>query len=88
MINVAFPDYPADRAAGKRTLVVLLGPQRAAQLFTCALIGGYASAWLTLRWSWPALLAQAAALPFGVLSLGYCGAVVIGSRSGSGSIPF
>jgi 1,4-dihydroxy-2-naphthoate polyprenyltransferase len=70
MINVAFPDYEADRAVGKRTLVVLLGPARAARFFTIALIVGIAAAWLTLRWSWPALLAQAAALPFGVLSLG------------------
>ncbi len=70
MINVAFPDYSADRAVGKRTLVVILGPQRAAQLFTCALIAGYAAAWLTLRWSWPALLAGVAALPFGLLRLG------------------
>ncbi len=69
MINVAFPDYPADQAAGKRTLVVLLGPQHAAQLFTCVLIIGYAAAWLTLRRSGPAFLAEVAALPFGTLSL-------------------
>ena len=32
-----FPDHDADRAAGKRTLVVRLGKRRAARLFTCVL---------------------------------------------------
>lgn len=35
------PDYAADRACGKRTLVVRLGRRRAARLYTATLIVGY-----------------------------------------------
>ncbi len=71
MINVAFPDYVADRGAGKRTLVVILGPERAARLYALLLIAGYATPWLTLGWGLPltVLLAEAATLPLGLLSL-------------------
>jgi len=71
MLNVAFPDHAADRATGKRTLVVILGPDRAARLYSVLLVGGYAAPWLTLGWGLPliVLLAEAAMLPLGVLSL-------------------
>jgi hypothetical protein len=49
-INVAFPDYAADRATGKRTLFVHLGPERAAHWFTALLVIGYAAPWLALGW--------------------------------------
>jgi 1,4-dihydroxy-2-naphthoate octaprenyltransferase len=68
-ITVALPDYEADRTVGKRTLVVHLGPRRAAALYTIALVVGYAFAFLILPWSWPAVLAGAAALFVGALSL-------------------
>jgi 1,4-dihydroxy-2-naphthoate polyprenyltransferase len=68
-ITVALPDYEADRAVGKRTLVVQLGPPRAAWLYTIVVIVGYALAWLLIPWSWPAGLALAMALLVGALSL-------------------
>ena len=71
MLNVAFPDYEADRGVGKRTLVVILGPERAALLFAFLLVVGYTTPWLTLGWGLPlaVLLAEAATLPLGLLSL-------------------
>ncbi len=71
MLNVAFPDYEADRSVGKHTLVVILGPERAARLYAVLLIVGYAAPWLTLGWGLPltVLLAEAATLPLGLLSL-------------------
>jgi len=71
MLNVAFPDHAADRATGKRTLVVILGPDRAARLYGLLLIVGYIAPWLTLGWGLPTivLMAEAATLPLGVLSL-------------------
>lgn len=39
-----FPDERADRAVGKRTLVVLLGQRRAAWVYRGALLGGYVAA--------------------------------------------
>jgi 1,4-dihydroxy-2-naphthoate octaprenyltransferase len=68
-LNVALPDYKADRAAGKRTLVVQLHPRRAAWLYTVAVIVGYAFAAWVLPWSWPTRLAGAVALTLGALSL-------------------
>ena len=65
-----FPDYRADRAAGKRTLVVQAGRPRAAVLF--AVLVGTALAWqATLPWlvagtkgpAYGVLLGLAAALP-------------------------
>jgi 1,4-dihydroxy-2-naphthoate octaprenyltransferase len=71
MLNVAFPDHEADRAAGKCTLVVILGPDRAAEAYTRLLTAGYVTPWLTLGWGLPlvVLLAEAATLPLGLLSL-------------------
>jgi 1,4-dihydroxy-2-naphthoate octaprenyltransferase len=43
-----FPDADADRAAGKKTLVVLLGQKRAAHLYKTLLVAGYALAGLSL----------------------------------------
>jgi len=71
MLNVAFPDYEADQGVGKRTWVVILGPERAARVYSVLLIAGYATPWLTLGWGLPlaVLLAEAATLPLGLLSL-------------------
>jgi len=71
MLNVAFPDYDADRVTGKRTLVVILGPDRAARVYGLLLIVGYVAPWLTLGWGLPliVLMAEAATLPLGLLSL-------------------
>jgi 1,4-dihydroxy-2-naphthoate octaprenyltransferase len=71
MLNVAFPDHVADRATGKRTLVVMLGPDRAARLYSFLLVAGYVAPWLTLGWGLPliVLLAESATLPLGLLSL-------------------
>lgn len=68
-INVALPDYEADRAAGKRTLVVQLNPRRAAWLYTGAVLAGYVFAALVLPWSGPARLVGAVAVGMGALSL-------------------
>lgn len=38
-----FPDYPADKAVGKKTLVVILGKERAVQLYNLLLILVYLS---------------------------------------------
>ncbi len=71
MLNVAFPDHEADRSAGKRTLVVVLGTDRAARLFSILLVAGYAAPWLTLGWGLPlpVLLAESMTFPIGLLSL-------------------
>jgi 1,4-dihydroxy-2-naphthoate polyprenyltransferase len=68
-INTALPDYEADRAAGKHTLVVHLHPRRAAWLYTAAVVVGYAMAGWVLPWSWPTPLAGAVALAIGAMSL-------------------
>jgi 1,4-dihydroxy-2-naphthoate polyprenyltransferase len=68
-INTALPDFEADRAAGKRTLVVQLQPQRAAWLYTaCLVVGYFLAVWVVPR-SWPARLSGAVALFIGALSL-------------------
>lgn len=71
MLAIAFPDYQADRETGKRTLVVILGQERAAQLYSGLLVLGYVAPWLTLGWGLPltVLLAEAATLPVAVFSL-------------------
>jgi 1,4-dihydroxy-2-naphthoate octaprenyltransferase len=49
MLMVHLPDETGDRAAGKRTLVVRLGPARAAQLHNVLLVATYLSLPLLLR---------------------------------------
>jgi 1,4-dihydroxy-2-naphthoate octaprenyltransferase len=48
-----FPDYEADRASGKHTMVVKLGRERAAQVFFLVVIGAFLLVlllpWLGLR---------------------------------------
>lgn len=62
LLSVNFPDAAGDRLAGKRTLVVRLGGQRAARLYIAALLLGYLLlpplVWLGL----PALVAVAVLL--------------------------
>ncbi|MEP7292607.1 MAG: prenyltransferase [Chloroflexota bacterium] len=43
LLAIEFPDAEGDRAAGKRTLVVRLGTQRAARLYCIVLIGAFAA---------------------------------------------
>ncbi|MDP6651461.1 MAG: hypothetical protein QGF90_05035, partial [Gammaproteobacteria bacterium] len=71
VISVAFPDFEADRATSKRTLVVILGPQRAAGLYSGLLAVGYLVSWfkLTLGVPFVVLIAEAATLPVAALSL-------------------
>lgn len=54
MLIVAFPDHAVDQTAGKRTLVVAMGPHRAARVYSALIVIGYATAWLTLGWGLPA----------------------------------
>lgn len=59
-------DIPHDRAAGKRTLSVLIGPRATQVLFTLFVVGAFAiSCFLALFYpiAWLALLALLAALP-------------------------
>ncbi|MCU1491191.1 MAG: 1,4-dihydroxy-2-naphthoateoctaprenyltransferase, partial [Acidimicrobiaceae bacterium] len=58
-------DIPGDRAAGKRTLAVVLGPHRTRLLYACCVLFAIACAGAVARWRLPALLALAA-LPVAV----------------------
>ncbi|MBL1197461.1 MAG: prenyltransferase, partial [Chloroflexi bacterium] len=71
MLLVGIPDYEADRAAGKGTLVVRIGPERAARWYVVALLLGFISPWLTLGWGLPleVLLLQMLAAPMVYFSL-------------------
>jgi 1,4-dihydroxy-2-naphthoate octaprenyltransferase len=57
-----FPDHAGDRAVGKRTLVVRLGPARAARLFALATAAAYVPLPLLFWAGLPASVALAAAL--------------------------
>ena len=43
-----FPDYPADREAGKRNLLVRLGPERGSVVYSLASVGSWAGMLLSL----------------------------------------
>jgi 1,4-dihydroxy-2-naphthoate octaprenyltransferase len=47
ILTFEFPDYPADKAIGKRTITVRIGLQRAAWLHNVLLIGGLALMFVT-----------------------------------------
>ena len=47
ILTFEFPDYPADKALGKRTITVRIGLQRAAWLHNELLIGGLALLFVT-----------------------------------------
>ncbi|MGQ9682673.1 MAG: prenyltransferase [Anaerolineae bacterium] len=72
-----FPDYPADRAAGKANWVVRLGRERAAGIYPAIAAAGWLAMVLALRHGAPlwALLAYA---PILILSLGVSVAVLRG----------
>jgi len=63
LVAVEFPDAAADAATDKRTLVVRLGPARAANLY--ATLVALAYAWLPIAWlaGLPAHVVLAAAIP-------------------------
>ncbi len=63
LLAIEFPDAAGDAATGKRTLVVRLGPARAATLYVA--ITALAYAWLPIAWAagLPATVALAAAAP-------------------------
>jgi 1,4-dihydroxy-2-naphthoate octaprenyltransferase len=60
-----FPDYAADRGAGKRTLVVRLGRRRAARVFAVLVAASFAFLGLLPLWDAPrGVLLGLAGLPF------------------------
>jgi 1,4-dihydroxy-2-naphthoate octaprenyltransferase len=72
-----FPDYPADRAAGKANWVVRLGPERAAVVYVLVVAAGWVSMALALRQGAPTW-APFAYLPILALSLGVSAAILRG----------
>ncbi|RRR74706.1 MAG: prenyltransferase [Candidatus Viridilinea halotolerans] len=68
LVAVSIPDEQGDRAVGKQTLAVLLGPQRAAWLMAATTVLAYLSLPLLWRLGLPGLVAMAplAALPIGL----------------------
>ncbi len=66
LLAIEFPDAAGDEATGKRTLVVRLGPARAARLYVAITLAAFAwlplAAWLGL----PGRVALAAAIPLPV----------------------
>ena len=71
VISVAFPDFKSDRKTLKQTLVVILGPEKAAKLYVGLLTAGYIMSWFITPLGIPitVVLAQAATMPIAALSL-------------------
>ena len=71
VISVAFPDFESDRKTLKQTLVVILGPEKAAKLYAVLLTAGYIMSWFIMPLGIPitVVLAQAATMPIAALSL-------------------
>ena len=71
VISVAFPDFKSDRKTLKQTLVVILGPEKAAKLYAGLLTAGYIMSWFITPLGIPitVVLAQAATMPIAALSL-------------------
>ncbi|CAN5374874.1 prenyltransferase [soil metagenome] len=63
LLAIEFPDATGDAATGKRTLVVRLGPARAARLYVALTAAAYAWIPLGLAVGLPTRVAVAAALP-------------------------
>jgi 1,4-dihydroxy-2-naphthoate octaprenyltransferase len=71
LLAVDFPDVAGDRAAGKRTLVVRLGAQRAARLYAIVLVTAYLALPVLVIAGLPPLIALAVGLmsPLALLQL-------------------
>ena len=71
VISVAFPDFKSDRKTLKQTLVVILGPEKAAKLYAGLLTAGYIMSWFITPLGIPITVvrAQAATMPIAALSL-------------------
>jgi 1,4-dihydroxy-2-naphthoate octaprenyltransferase len=63
ILVINFPDAAGDRAAGKRTLVLRLGPERAARLHRALLAGAYLATPLLIGLGLPLLVAAVVLLP-------------------------
>jgi 1,4-dihydroxy-2-naphthoate octaprenyltransferase len=63
ILVINFPDAAGDREAGKRTLVLRLGPARAARLHRALLAGAYLSTPLLVWLGLPPPVAAAVLLP-------------------------
>jgi len=63
LLAIEFPDAAGDAATGKRTLVVRLGPVRAARLYAIAVAAAYAWLPIACALGWPSTVALAAAVP-------------------------
>ncbi len=63
LLAIEFPDHDSDAATGKRTLVVRVGKDRAAQLYALAVTGAYTLLPLGYLLGLPARVAIAATLP-------------------------
>jgi len=57
-----FPDIPADASAGKRTLVVRLGPARAVRVYEALVLGAYGSVGAGILLGWMPKVAAVVAL--------------------------
>lgn len=70
LLGVELPDYEADRTAGKRNLVVRLGPQRSARLYMWLMVAGYLGPLLVIGWGlpWQVVAAQYLTLPLAIWS--------------------